>query len=460
MIYSWRAIPEDIGRLSMFDKQLAPVLRPNMLYYLRVLALSTVMIWVPMSLFFGAVYRRSTYIHHTHIELIDLDQGPVGRQITQSALLLTSGNMQDMPTWRVRNDLTTLRAASEWVRRRGWAALVINDGASERLANAANGNTVYTPADAMTLLVSTGRHPIVELEYIQPALTNVAISVQREFSVNYVRQLDTASSALNLATLATRPIAFRISDTAPMSFDLAPVVYLFAFLVGQLCVIGMLITWKATSFLFFLKTRHTHLWLGAVALTLTWAIYIGLLSALAILAFRGPDYTSSTALPFTAGRFFSVWFTTAMVLAAGGLWLLSWFTVLTPELLALASLSMVLPNVASVLTPVETAPRFYRWFYALPFYNGAMLYRHVLSGGFPQIGLNVGVVLGELCLWLLLLWAATWIRQYFVVRGSSDVAGWYRKSLFFTGNKEKDDSGSVADSIDSATSFRVGNLGV
>ncbi|KAJ2574394.1 hypothetical protein GGH95_003913 [Coemansia sp. RSA 1836] len=477
MLYSWRAQPGvDDGRLSMFDKRLRPVLRPNALYYLRIMALSTVMLWMPMSLFFGAIFRRATYIHRTHIEVVDLDGGGlVGRQITQSALLLAAAaaaapDQQMQPTWRIRSDLATLSATKEWVRRHGWAALVINSGASARLADALSGSAaVYNPADAMTLILSTGRHPIIETSYIQPALTAIARAAQREFAVSFVSQLQAAAgtSPQNLATLATQPIAFRVVNAAPMSFGLAPIVYLFSFLVGQLCVIAALITWKMTSFSFFLKAKHVHVWLGAVALVLAWAVYIGMLSALAISAFRGPTY-SALALPYTVGRFFSLWFTTAMVLSTSGLWLLSWFAVLTPELLALASLSVVLPNVVATLTPVETAPRFFRWLYALPFYNGAMLYRYILSGGYPRLGLNLGVVLGELCLWALLLGLATWVRQYVVVGGLSDVPGWYRGSIFFArpaaavaAKDTADDAASIADAgDDDATSLRTGNLGV
>ncbi|KAJ2752959.1 hypothetical protein GGI19_003475 [Coemansia pectinata] len=485
MLCSWRAQPDDAGRLSMFDRKLRPALRPNALYYLRILALSTVMLWMPMSLFFGAVFRRSEYIHRTDIEIVDLDQGLVGRQISQSALLLAAAapDQQAQPKWRIRNDLTTLAATRDWVRHHGWAALVINSGASDRLANAVSGNsnTVYNPADAATLIFNTGRHPIIELSYIQPALTAIARRAQMEFSVGFTRQLQgsnqiSAIPAQNIVTLATQAVAFRIVDAAPLSFAIAPILYLFSFLVGQLCVIGALIAWKMASFSFFLKVKHTHVWLGAVSVVLVWSTYIGMLSALAISAFRGPSY-SRFALPYTVGRFFSLWFTTAMVLSAGGMWLMSWFAILTPELLALASLSLVLPNVASTLTAVETAPRFFRWFYALPFYNGSMLYRYILSGGFPRIGLNVGVVLGELCLWVFMLWFTTLVRQYTVIRGISDVPGWYHGSIFFASPvpyyKDKDkvepepetesfEEGTIpiTDSADDATSFREGNLGV
>ncbi|KAJ2822130.1 hypothetical protein GGI24_004030 [Coemansia furcata] len=301
---------------------------------------------------------------------------------------------------------------------------------------------------------------------------------QTQFSVAFIRQLQelgdiSAIPAQNIVTVATQPIAFSMVDVAPLSFDISPIVYLFSFLVGQLCVLGALVAWKMASFSFFHKVKHTHVWLGAVAIVLVWCTYLAMMGALAISAFRGPSY-SRVALPYTVGRFFSLWFTTAMVLSAGGMWLISWLVILTPELLGLLTLSMVLPNVASTLTTVETAPRFYRWFYALPFYNGSMLFRYILSGGFPRIGLNVGVVLGELCLWTFLLWVTTWIRQYTVIRGISDLPGWYRGNIFFASPipyyKDKKEPGpeaeslegefSITDSVDETTSIREGNLGV
>ncbi|KAJ1823575.1 hypothetical protein GGH91_001016 [Coemansia sp. RSA 2671] len=480
MLCSWRAQPDDAGRLGMFDPKLRPVLRPNALYYLRLLALSSFMLWMPLCLFFGAVFRRSVYIYRTDIEVVDLDQGPVGRQLTQSVLQIAAAapNQQGQPRWRMRSDLASIADTREWVRHHGWAALVINSGASARLADAASGNTntVYNPADAATIMVNTGRHPIIVSSFIQPALTRTVRAAQIGFSVAFTRQLGGLDQVRpqNIVTLATQPVAFSLDDDAPLSFAIAPISYLFSFLVGQLCVIGALIGWKMQSFSFFVKVKHTHVWLGAASIVLAWAIYIGMLGALAISAFRGPDY-SKLALSYTVGRFFSLWFTTAMVLSAGGMWLLSWFVVLTPELLALASLSLVLPNVASTLTTVETSPRFFRWFYALPFYNGSMLYRFILSGAFPRIGLNVGVVLGDLCLCTAALWLTTCIRQYTAIRGISDIPGWYRGGIFFESPipyyKDKKEPKprsesidertiNITDSADDATSFREGNLGV
>ncbi|KAJ2470847.1 hypothetical protein EV174_006050, partial [Coemansia sp. RSA 2320] len=377
------------------------------------------------------------------------------------------------PTWRQRRDFATIGSVRSWVRRHGWGALVINSGASARLADAllaANSSSGYRAADAVTLLLNTGRHPIIELTYLQPALTGVGSAAITKFSTQLLGTLNLQTARLTPALVA-QPVGLTVSSVAPMTFSIAPVVYLFGFLTGLLCVVGPLIAWKLTTAAFFERTKHRHVWLGAVALIMGWATYIALLGALAQAAFRGPAY-SAQALAYTVGRFFSVWMTEAMVLTTTGLWLANWFLLLTPELQGLASLMTVLPNIVSTLVLTQTAPRFYRWMYAGSFYNGAMLYRYVLSGAYPQIGLNVGVVLGEMAALAAVLYATTWVRQYVLVAGLSDVPGWYRGSKFFAGKKKNEPAegsvrrslwstpGTIDDSDNDAVSLQNGDLGV
>ncbi|KAJ2470675.1 hypothetical protein EV174_006076, partial [Coemansia sp. RSA 2320] len=74
------------GRISLLDSSLRSELRSRGLYYVRLMGISTVMLWAAMSIFYGAVFRRSTYIYRTQLELVDLDHGPVGAGIVQAAL--------------------------------------------------------------------------------------------------------------------------------------------------------------------------------------------------------------------------------------------------------------------------------------------------------------------------------------------------------------------------------------
>ncbi|KAJ2702355.1 hypothetical protein FB645_004317 [Coemansia sp. IMI 203386] len=472
----------DHARISILAPALRPMLNARILYYLRIFFISTLMIWTPLCLFFGAVHERSNHVYRLHLDLVDLDNGPVGRNLTQHILESGRSSAQTAPRWRVRTDLHTLEETRAWIRLNGWGAVVINSGASQRLLETSD---AYDPRSAVTVVANTGRNPITGLTYTQPALSAAARSATLAFNAAVVKQQQMESG------IPDGPVAvyFRTIDAAPMAFNIAPIQPLFAFLVSTLCTVGALISWKMTTFGFFLRVRHRHVWAGLLALVMFWTLLISMHCALAVSFFRGPHYNHN-ALPYTVGRFFSIWATTWAVLLAVGLWLLSWYLMITPEFLGLLSLITVLSNVVSTLVPVQMTSRYYRWFYALPFYNGAMLYRFILSGCYPRLGLNIGVLLGEITTMAMVLGLSAWARQACVRRGLSDVPGWYRGNMFFhspvplqqdtdedeqhhwclfrmchrSGSRRRQNDAastlSIADSINDSTSLKEGNLGV
>ncbi|KAJ1822712.1 hypothetical protein LPJ56_000589 [Coemansia sp. RSA 2599] len=474
----------DNARSSVFAPELRSTLRTRGTYYLRVLAISSMMIWGAMSVFLGAVYKRSSYLHDIHLDLVNLDNGPVGRMMTQHVLAGNTAGRRTEPQWRMRTDLRTLDEARRWTRQHGWGAIVISSGASERLMQQAvasgNSSSAYDPFSAATVVVSTGRHPIVSLSYTLPALSAAARGAALAFNTAYLQQLKQQIDEEPWTNGQPTAVYFRTIDVAPMTFNIAPIQPLFAFLVSTLSTVAALISWKMTTFGFFLKVKHKHIWMALLSLIAMWTLYISMNCALAVSFFRGPQY-SQNALPYTVGRFFAIWGTTLAVLMAVALWLLSWYLVVTPEFIGLVSLITVLSNVVSTLVPAQVANRFYRVFYALPFYNGAILYRYIQSGAYPRLGQGVGVLLGEAAAMTVVLGLASWVRQVCVVRGISDVAGWYRGNEFFRSpvplqkrqhgehlrwvrrhGKQQDQISvvSIADSAEDSTSLREGNLGV
>ncbi|KAJ1948315.1 hypothetical protein EC988_005228 [Linderina pennispora] len=478
MIGSWKAQKGDEARLSIFDPRMYKTWRVNGTYYLRVMAISIVALWLPLCLFYGAAYRRSVNVNHIHIEVIDLDKGPIGNAVTNAAMGALRNN--NNPTWRVRRDIDSIQSAKEWIKNHGWGGVVVNPGASDRLVQALNGRPEYNPDDALTVIVSSGRNPIGEPLFAQPALLELAIHVKSRFAIrsltDFKRSGATATPNLNALL---NPVSYTTVDVSPYAPPLAPVLYLFPFLVGFLCTIGMLITWKMTTFTFFLKARFLHVWTALLSLVLAWACIIGLYGSLAILAFKGPDYGAEhEGRTYTAGRFFSIWFTIMAVITALALWNLAWFMLLPPDFIGLLSVSTVIPNVVSCLVPVELTPRFFRWFYATPFFNGAMLFRYIISGAYKRIGENVGIILGEIAIMACALGVTAWLRQYMAVNGICDVPGFIHGNPFYNSPvpyykaevsapmlmAEKDDSERralhIADSHNDATSLKDGNLGV
>ncbi|KAJ1888547.1 hypothetical protein LPJ81_006295, partial [Coemansia sp. IMI 209127] len=432
-LFSWAHLPDkDDGRVGFKDSGLRPEIKRRVRSYLELIVISTLMIWTGLSLFYGAVHGRSAYAHNINLYVIDLDGGNVGDNVTQ--IIMGIERTPTTPSWKVSKDFTTLEDARAWVLNEGWGALVINAGASDRLQKALVEGTDYDPSEALTVLKSTGKNIIGEMLFVQSALSAAASQACLQYAVNQVAafqlQRSTEEQAQTSLGALINPLAYTTVDVAPEGFTLAPVLLTFGFLVCLLCTVGVLILWRMTTFVFFLKVRYRDLVLMWFFLILCHSLIVSLYLSFAFLAFKGPDY-NSLALPYTAATFFKIWFTTAAVILALAPWLFSLFQFLPPHLLAFPSICTILPNVVSTIAPTELAPKFYRIMYSLPFFNGSRIVHYVISGASPTLRQNIGVIAAEIAFMAICLGAAIWIRQILVIRGISDPQGWYRGSLYF-----------------------------
>ncbi|KAI9467595.1 hypothetical protein LPJ78_005684 [Coemansia sp. RSA 989] len=422
----------DQERISLLDASIRAQVKQRGLYYIRILALLSALYWVVSCLVYGAVYKRSRMVHNALLQIIDLDHGPVGQNITNSVLQIPPA--LELPRWQLldRDFDGQLSEVREWVRKHGWGAIVINPGASQRLQQA---DINYSPKQAITVIHNTGRQPIITVSYLAPALTNAVTRAIYQFTLTHLESLRSqpqllASNPQLLSTLVQSPISYTSEDVGLFSFSLSPIICIFGFLVGLVMMIEALIQWKMTTLDFFLKVKHWQVWLASFGLVTLWAVFVAMHSALAVAAFQGPQY-SSHALPFTVGRFFALWFNIAITLAALGMWLCNWYLVLSPEFFGVPTLITVISNVASLMTDVDLAPHFFRWFRIQPFNNGSMLFQYILSGSYPRIALNVSILLGEWAAMSVILFATTWVRQTTLLLGIADNAGWLRGSIFF-----------------------------
>ncbi|KAJ2844589.1 hypothetical protein IWW36_005125, partial [Coemansia brasiliensis] len=472
----------DQERISFFDTNIRSLVKQRGLYYIRILVIQSALYWVASCLIYGTVYKRSRMTHHASLSIIDLDHGPIGQSITNTILQIPQ-TLQS-PRWQLlnRNFNGQLSEVREWVRKHGWGAIVINPGASQRLQQASIG---YNPKTAITVISNTGRQPITTISYLAPALTNAVNLAIQQFTLAHLESIRSqpqrllASSPQQLSTLVQSPISYTSEDVGPFSFSLSPIICIFGFLVGLLMMVEALIQWKMTTLNFFLKVKHWQVWLASFGLVTLWALFVSMHSALAVAAFRGPHY-SSHALLFTVGRFFSLWFSIAITLAALGMWLCNWYLVLSPEFFGLPTLITVISNVASLMTDIDLAPHFFRWFRIQPFANGSMLFRYILSGSYPRIALNVSILLGEWAAMSIILFATTWIRQTTLLLGIADNAGWLRGSIFFHSDipyykdtvaavhkaasfpfeTRRTRSFAISESLGDTASLKEGNLGV
>ncbi|KAJ2614092.1 hypothetical protein H4S08_001870 [Coemansia sp. RSA 1365] len=428
--YSWRRLAgQDDHRVSFTDSKLRSEIKRRFWDYVELAFISTTMIWAGLTLFFGGIYNRSEYANNIDIYVVDLDGGSVGANITQMILGIEAA--PSSPAWLQRNDLRSLEDVKAWVLDNAWGALVINKGTSDRLSNALNNGTDYNPVNAMTLVESSGRQVVAEMLFVSSTLTNVAQTVSRKYALEQINKYRNSQTQLppNIAALID-PISYTTVDVAPAGFTISPIMSTFGYLTILLSTVGVLIVWKMTSFPFFSKVRYRDLILMWPMLLLGLALILSFYQALAFLAFRGPNY-NSIALTYTAATFFKFWFTGAAVAFSLALWLFNWFLHLTPHIIALPSICTVLPNVVSTIGTTELASKFYRIFYALPFFNGSKIILHITTGAHSATGRNVGVLVAEMVGMTLILWISIWIRQVCVLRGISDAHGWFHKSKYF-----------------------------
>ncbi|KAJ2057300.1 hypothetical protein GGI17_005734 [Coemansia sp. S146] len=426
----WRyKASEDYGRIGLGDSDLRPELRRRVRSYIYVLMTSFLMIWVGLSIFYGAMFQRSSLVNNINIHVIDLDGGFIGANVTRMVLDIHA--TPSMPVWQAKTGIQSLDQAESWVRDHGWGALVINPGASNRLHHALSSGGEYSASDAMTLVESSGRMVIAGMLFVQPALVAAAGQVSQSFAAQQVASYKSMQSLDQTSFSALlHPISYTTVDVAPEAFLLAPIMTAFGFLACLLSAVGVMIMWKLTSFSFFVQVRFRDLVLMWITLILGLALILSLYLSLAFLAFRGPEYNAA-ALTYTPATFFKIWFTGTAVVLALSLWLFTWFLNMPPIFISLPSVFTVVPNIISCISTFELAPAFYRFMYATPFYNGSRIVQYIVSGAYPTLGRNIGVLVGEIAIMSFALAFSVWLRQMLALRGISDPQGWFRSSMYF-----------------------------
>ncbi|PIA14840.1 hypothetical protein COEREDRAFT_98588 [Coemansia reversa NRRL 1564] len=420
----------DANRMSITDLRFRSVLKIRLWEYIKMAIVCTLLIWTGLSLFYGAMHKKSQLVNNINLYIVDLDKGSVGSNITK--MVLDSEITSSLPLWLQNHYLHSLDDVKSWVLRNGWGALVINKGISEKLDNALNNGTEYNATDAITLIESTGRHVITEMRFVQPALINMAQNITRNYAIQQIQRINNTQINPNANYMAmVHPISYTTIDVAPAGFSLAPIMSTFGYLVILLSIVPLLLIMKLTLSSLFLRVRYRDLAIMWPVIIFAYALMFSLYLSLAFMAFRGPNY-NTLALPYTPGTFFKLWFTGTLVHFGLGLWIFNWFLYLPPRLLAFASVTTVLPNVASCVIPPELAPKFFRFMYALPFFNGSNIILYVTTGAHSTIGRNIGILVAEIVAMAFIMSLSIWICQFCVQCGIVDGTGWHRGSIFFS----------------------------
>ncbi|KAJ1821485.1 hypothetical protein LPJ75_000706 [Coemansia sp. RSA 2598] len=402
------------------------------------MVLLTIMLWFILSLFFGANYKRSFYAYRLDIDIVNLDNGPVGQAIVDSILAIPAA--KTLPTWRLNTDITTLDQARDYARKYAWGVVVINSELSTSLDNALATGADYSPSAAITLMEGEGRSAIARLFVIQTAIPQMVRSVATQYAIRqlseYQSKIDGESqSKTNIQALLT-PIGWTTESVGFYSFEISPILLPLGMMAMFVCVLVPTMMLKFGSYPAYKTTKHKHIFLFLIAIILGLCLLFSLFGALAFLAYKGPEYYHSRqGLPVTGGRFFSLWMCYALTLMPMALWIKSLTILIPPAFVAIPSILTLIPNTLSGMVSIDLCPKFYIWFHGLPFYQGGVLARYIISGNYPKIGQCLGILFGEIAFSLFLLYGATFIQQHLVHTGAVDHLGNYRGTDAYQGSQ-------------------------
>ncbi|KAJ1725685.1 hypothetical protein LPJ53_000164 [Coemansia erecta] len=396
-------------------------------------------LWFVLALFYGKNFKRSMYAYRIDIDIINLDDGPVGQNITNTILALPKAKTS--PTWRLKTDISTIDEAREYTRKYAWGALVINKGLSGNLNNSLATGSSYNSSAAITILEQEGRHPIAQLLFVKFTLEGTVGSIATQYAIQQLADYKSAIAGsddkdvvANIEALF-RPIGYTVERVGFYGFSLSAVLLPLGMMVSFVCVLVPVMMLKFGSYPAYRTTRHRSIFRFLVGVIFVLCLGFSFYATLAFLAFRGPNYNKQElGLPVTGGRFFSIWMTYLLTIFPMSLWIKSLSILIPPAFVAIPSVLTLIPNTLAGLTVAELSSNFFKWFHGLPFYQGGVLGRYVIGGGYPKLGQCLGVLFGETVFSLILLYFCTLIQQHFVHTGAVDHMGNYRGTKAYLGS--------------------------
>ncbi|KAJ2724597.1 hypothetical protein GGI07_001850 [Coemansia sp. Benny D115] len=420
----------DEGRVSITNTTLWSTIKFVAATNLKAFFFYSVVLWTMLSIFFGANYKRNNYSHNVTIDLVNLDNGPIGQAISNA--ITSMPRSAALPVWQLNTKLDSIDAAREYARKDAYGVVVINEGLSSKLQAALVDGADYNANDAITLLVQSAHHPMLQLTFVQAVVAQTVSTVTLRLAVQQLAQYQKLGNdtigAFKSPQILLRPIGFSTERVGFFDFEITPIMTPMALFVMFVCIMAPMMQLKFASYPVYKSTKHLHIYLILLGLIFVMSLYFSFFGALSFLAFKGPYYNViRQGLPIDGGMFFKIWVTFFLALIPLGLWIKTLFVLLPPAFVAVPSLITIIPNLLSDLTPLETSPNFYKWFKATPFYNAGQLVRYIISGAHPRIGKNLGIMFGEIVVMLIALYFITMLHQRNVQLGIVDATGNYPK---------------------------------
>ncbi|OXG97694.1 hypothetical protein C370_07267 [Cryptococcus neoformans A1-35-8] len=146
--------------------------------------ITVIVIWLCLPVYWGSLWKANKYTDKLTVRIVNRDSGTVGTTVTSTLLNLTNLNYFTTPASEF---VTDEDVANDVIEEGVWAAIVINEGVSDRLVSARqNGLSTWNGSDAIKVYYAQGRQETAigsyMLPYIQSTLTQLCAKMNAQSS--------------------------------------------------------------------------------------------------------------------------------------------------------------------------------------------------------------------------------------------------------------------------------------
>ncbi|GAA5927676.1 SNG1 family protein [Sporobolomyces koalae] len=400
-------------KLKLGDPQLKPQRKQMFKILGMVSILLTLAVFLLLSLFWGSLFRVESYFPGLKIYVYDFDGQTLGP-------ILVNGLRETLlsPThfglvFRNTAGKDFAQIGQEIIEEKAWGAVVINANATSNFQEAVRGtggllNGEWSPQGAISLVVTSSRWFQVILEFLLPFLEQMMNPILTRAceaaTTNFLQTADIATltglSTTQTAALAT-PFSYQTIDLRPVHNDqwagAAPLEAGLIYFVIFSFHIALFLNFARMAFQGALKSKGVKLsYLGTLALRFIPLPFAYLLLSVSYslinLAFQLPMDGNGYASFGPQAGFMVFWMLNLFTLMALGGAMESMITLLTMKFFPFFLITWILLNITSSFFPASIMPNWYRYGYAMPFFQSTDACKHIFWGARNRLGLNFGVL--------------------------------------------------------------------
>ena len=372
------------GRLRASDPVLAKLRRKFLLVTTKNF---TVLLILFLSLYcwiFGALYQQESHIHNLTIGFVDYDGGAVGAAFRTAAAGLqgqTYPVIAEYPPseFPAPSDLEAAVCSIDF-----WATIYIAPGASDRLSAGLSGSTPASSFNRSDIVTYTWN----EVRY--PTIVDADVSANLQELSNAARILYTTGNATRASLNVTNPdvLPILVNPWTLVSVNIQPTTQGPRVIYNTIVIVLVLV--QEFFYLGILNGIYGHLkiWGKAkpkfiVCVRIVNSVVYSFLSSLCL---TGAIWAFRAGWNVDGGQFMLTWMT-FWLLGSLNFFVLDIFTVWSPPpFVPMFLITWVIFNVASIVTPLELVPGFFKIGYVFPAHAAYQVLLDIWSRGCnPQL---------------------------------------------------------------------------